>query len=347
MFILSSFSKAFMCAFNGVFPIIALIVLGYLLKRKGFFSDDFLNKGNSFVFKVCLPCLLFVNVYSISSFKEIDWMVVLYSEIAILVFFLIGLLIVKLFISEDKQKGVVLQCVIRSNYAIIGIPLAAAFGGAAGEQVAAILGAFSIPTFNILAVIALSLFIKKDGEKISLKSTLIKIIKNPLIIGVVLGLIALGIRSLIPINELGELKFSLERDLPFIYKSIKNISVIASPLALFILGGKFSFSAVKGMLKQISIGVLARIVVVPVIAIFLAVIFDKFGILQFNNPQGVFPAFIALFGSPVAVSSAIMAQDMDNDGVLAGQLVVWTSVFSIITIVVLVTTLGMLGYIAI
>ena len=347
MILAGSFIKAFMCAFNGVFPIILLIVLGYFLKRKGFFSDEFLNKGNSFVFKVCLPCLLFINVYAIESFSEIDWKVVIYSELALLLFFSIGILIVKLFIEEDKQKGVVLQCIVRSNYAIIGIPLAAAFGGEAGEQVAAILGAFSIPTLNVFAVLALSVFIKKDGEKISLKSTIIKICKNPLIIGVVLGLLVIGIRSLIPTNELGELAFSLERDLPFIYKAIKNISSIASPLALFILGGKFSFNAVKGMLKQISIGVLARIVVVPATAIFLAVILDKTNVFMFDNPQAVFPAFIALFGSPVAVSSAIMAQDMDNDGVLAGQLVVWTSVFSILTIVILVTTLGMLGYIAI
>ena len=40
---------------------------------------------------------------------------------------------------------------------------------------------------------------------------------------------------------------------------------------------------------------------------------------------------LALFGSPAAVSSFIMAQQMDGDGDLAGQLVVLGSLCSIIT----------------
>jgi predicted permease len=46
----------------------------------------------------------------------------------------------------------------------------------------------------------------------------------------------------------------------------------------------------------------------------------------------------------MAVSSAVMAQEMDNDGVLAGQLVVWTSFFSIITLFVFILALRTLGY---
>ena len=362
----NSIFDVFMYTFNGVFPIIALILLGYILKIKGFLSEEFLKKGNSFVFKVCLPCLLFINIYSIKSFSEIDFNVVLYSEIAIVFFFIIGLLIVKMFIPDEKQKGVILQCVIRSNFAIIGLPLAKAFGGEAGANVAAILSAFSIPTFNILAVIALTMFIKSDEKKGSIKKTLINICKNPLILGVLSGLVVLGIRSLIPHEQVYILTettvgesikiqsetykapvWSLQNNLPFIFTTIKNISVIASPLALFILGGNFKFSAVKGMFKQISIGVVFRILIVPFIAIFTAVILVNYKVINFANPQAVWPAFIALFGSPVAVSSAIMAQDMDNDGTLAGQLVVWTSVLSIFTIFLLVMILGLTGTIAI
>ena len=41
---------------------------------------------------------------------------------------------------------------------------------------------------------------------------------------------------------------------------------------------------------------------------------------------------LALFGSPVAVSSAIMAREMKSDATLAGQYVVYTSVVSVFTI---------------
>lgn len=337
----------FVFAFNAVMPIILLILLGYLLKRKGFLKPEFLKNGNAFVFKVCLPLLLFMNVYSIDSLSSIDWSVVIYSEIALLVIFILGIILVKFTIPDKRQKGVILQCVFRSNYAIIGLSLAMSLGGEAGSQVAALLSAFSIPTFNVLAIIALTMY-TNEGENQSflsqLKSTLIKICKNPLIIGVVCGLVALGIRGIITSTNDGVLVFSLKENIPFLYTSIKNISSIASPLALIILGGMFDFSLVKGMFKQIVIGVSARVLVVPAITIGCAILLSKYT-SYFNFDVTVYPAFIALFGSPVAVSSAIMAEQMDNDGALATQLVVWTSILSIVTIFLFVIVLRSMGLI--
>ena len=328
--------NTFLFAVNAIIPMILLIFLGYILKKKNFLDEQWFKKGNKLIFRICLPVLLFVNVYNIESFKAIDWNVVLYSEVAIFVIFVMGLLLVKFFIPDEKQKGVILQCVFRSNFAIIGIPLAETLGGVAGVGIAAVLSAFSIPTFNILAVVALSMY-KRDenGKKVSLFGCLKTIVKNPLIWGVLCGLIVLLIRSFIPLNTNGELAFSISRDLPFVYTALGNVAKICSPLALIILGGLFDFSAVKELRKQIVIGTMARVVVVPAAVLFVAVLLD------FDS--SVYPALVALFGSPVAVSSAIMAQEMDNDGVLAGQLVVWTSISSIFTIFVMVVILRSIG----
>lgn len=328
----------FLFAFNAISPIILLILLGYILKKINFLDEGWFKKGNKLVFRVCLPVLLFMNVYNIESLAEIDWTVVIYAEIIIVLMFFLGLLLVKLTIPEDRQKGVILQCVFRSNFAIIGIPLAEALGGAEAMGIASILSAFSIPTFNILAVIALTMYNKdENGHKANLKDTLKKIATNPLILGVAAGMVVLVIRSLIPTsaeimeNGTGELIFSIKNNLPWLYNTLNNISKISSPLALIVLGGQFDFAAVKELKKQIVIGTLARVVVVPMIAIGLAIGLTTYtNILQFSTE--VYPALIALFGSPVAVSSAIMAQEMDNDGTLAGQLVVWTSIASIFTI---------------
>ena len=115
-------------ALNAILPIILLILLGYLLKTKNFLDEGWFKKGNKLVFRVCLPCMLFINVYSIQSFTSINWSVVVYSEIAILAAFFIGLLTVKLTVPDNKQKGVILQCVFRSNFAIIGLTLAESLG---------------------------------------------------------------------------------------------------------------------------------------------------------------------------------------------------------------------------
>lgn len=332
-------------ALNAILPILLLILFGYLLKQKNFLDEGWFKKGNKLIFRVCLPCMLFVNVYNIESFTDINWSVVIYSEIAIFATFFIGLIMVRLTVPDRKQKGVILQCVFRSNFAIIGLPLAESLGGAEGRGIAAILSAFSIPTFNILAVIALTMFLDgEDGHKANLKEVLVKIAKNPLIIGVVCGLIALGIRSFIPVTADGNLVFSLSGSLKFFYDAVNNLARISSPLALVILGGLFDFAAVKGMLKEIIIGTVSRVVAVPLAVIGLAVILSKYtGLISFDAT--VYPALVALFGSPVAVSSAIMAQEMDNDGVLAGQLVVWTSIASIFTTflaIFLLRTIGLL-----
>lgn len=326
-------------ALNAILPIILLIALGYILKRKNFLDEGWFKKGNKLIFRVCLPCLLFTNVYNIQSFTSINWSVVVYSEIGIIAIFCLGFLLVKLTVPDNRQKGVVLQCVFRSNFAIIGLTLAESLGGVEGRGIAAVLSAFSIPTFNILAVISLTIFVSaEDGRKVNLKDVLLKIAKNPLIIGVVCGLVVLGIRSFIPTAADGSPVFSLSSNMKFLYDAINNLAKISSPLALVILGGLFDFSAVKGMLKEIIIGTAARVVFVPLIIIGLAVILSKYtGLISFDAT--VYPALIALFGSPVAVSSAIMAQEMDNDGVLAGQLVVWTSLISIVTLFVSVLIL--------
>lgn len=326
-----------MYAVNAVMPIILLIILGYMLKIKGFFGADFLKMANKMVFRVCLPTLLFYNVYNISNLGAIRWDVVLYCLVIIAILFALGLLTVVFFVKDKKQKGVILQCVFRSNFAIIGLPLSEALGGAEGIAVAAILSAFTIPFFNILAVISLSVFVSEGDAKIDVKDILMKIVKNPLIIGVCAGLVVLVIRSFIPVNTEGELAFSISGNLKFLYTAIGNVAKIASPLALIVLGGQFNFSAVKGMFKEIVIGTAWRIVVAPVIGVVTAVVLGKLGVLRFDVT--VYPALVALFGSPVAVSSAIMAGEMDNDEQLASQLVVWTSVGSMFTIFLIVFAL--------
>ncbi|MDE7182064.1 MAG: AEC family transporter [Clostridia bacterium] len=364
---------------NAVVPIILLILLGYLLKRFKFLNDTFVKIGNKFVFRVCLPCMLFINVYdSMKSFADIRWDVVLYSVLVICIIFGFGLLTAILTTNKKNRRGVILQCSFRSNFAIIGLTLVERLGGDTG--VAGIISAFSIPVFNILAVVALSIFAEEEkpaaqladgkvhqlnvfeamqGEqtagiktvkpKHSIKKILLNIVKNPLIIGVFVGLVFVAIREIeraadftkiIEIDGVATevVKFRFSDQLKFLYTAVKDIKLIASPLALIVLGGQFEFSAVKGMTKEIVVGTAWRILIAPLIGIGAAFLLSNYaGVFTFGTD--VYPTLIALFGTPVAVSSAIMAGEMKNDEQLATQLVVWTSICSIVTIFVAVVIL--------
>ena len=146
----------------------------------------------------------------------------------------------------------------------------------------------------------------------------------------------LWIRSYIPVDaNTGELVFSIKNNLKPLYFAIEKIGQVASPFALIVLGGTFEFLAVMEMRKQIFIGTFSRIVIAPLLILPLAVILSKNTIL-FHFSAVEFPALIALIASPTAVTSAIMAKEMNNDEKLAVQLVVWTTLLSILSIFIIV-----------
>lgn len=334
-------STILMTAVNAVVPIVLMIALGYFLRQRGFLGQEFLKQGNKLVFKLCLPSMLFVNVYSIGSLADIHWDIVLYGSAALCIIFLLGVGIAVLTTHSSSRRGVVAQCAFRSNFAIIGLPLAAALGGPEAEAVAALMSSVTVPLINILAVISLSMFVQ-EGGKISAKKILIDIVKNPLIQGVALGMLCLIMRWA-QVEVFGEVVFALNHQAKFFYTMLSWLKNITTPLALLVLGGQFVFSAVKELKKEIIISVACRLILAPVIGICGAWLMAKMGLVHCGPAE--YPALVALFASPVAVSSAIMATQMKNDEQLATQLVVWTTLLSAVTIFAIVCILMALGLI--
>lgn len=327
-------TDAFVFAANAVLPIVLMIALGYIFKRIKLFNQGFLDVGNKLTFRVLIPALLYYNIYGIGSLGEINFGFVLYGIGAILAIFLIATVVTCLFTKDSGKRGALIQSTFRSNYAIIGLPLASALFGDKGAAAAGVMSAFCVPTFNILAVITLTIFNNSSQKgKIDIKKILLGIVKNPLIIGTVLGLITLGIRELFVMCDIS---FRL-KDIGFLYKSLEFLKSICTPFALLVLGGKFEFSAVKRQLKYIIFGTVIRTVAVPVIALSIA----YFLIPGLSGEH--FATYIAVFGTPVAVASAIMAKEMNADDELAGQLVVWTSIVSTVTIFIYVVIFRSLG----
>lgn len=329
----------FLFALNAVMPIILLITLGYILKRKGLFTKEFLKVGNKTVFRVLLPVLLFTNLAKMDGFSVLRADLVLYVLVAIALLFGIGFILAHT-TSDHRQKGVLLQCVFRSNFALIGVPLAQLMAGESGVQSAAVLSTFTIPIFNILSVISLSAYTGNQtsvGPKI--RKILRDILHNPLLWGVLAGVLFVCIKPLYG---------SLPKDLTdflgkveFIWTALDYLAKASTPVSLLVLGGQFELSHIKGLRKQIILGVSGRLLFAPLLGVGGAVLLQHLGVVNFDN--GIYAALIALFATPVAVASAIMAEEMDNDGALAGQLVVWTTLLSAIVIFLAIVLLRGLG----
>jgi len=331
-------------ALNAVLPLLLLIGLGYLLSRIGFLSEEFLVYANRFVFRIALPALLFYSLYSASGLEDIRWNVVLFATIGVLALFILGILLVMILIKDPKQKGVILQGVFRSNMIIIGVPLAEALGGADAVLIVALVSMVMVPLYNMLSVIALTMFLKdEDGRPVHWFKVTLKILTNPLIIAIFIGILTLVVRSFIPVSEItGRPVFTIQYNVPFLYTCIKWISQIASPMALIVLGGGFRFTAVKALKKEIILGVSLRTLVAPLVALLIGLLLYRLS-SYFTFESADYPALIATFGSPVAVTSAIMAKEMDNDEKLAGQLVVWSSPISIASIFLIIVAFRELG----
>lgn len=309
-------------AFNSVSPIIFTVAIGYILKRIGFMSGEFSKAANKLVFRVFLPVMLFLNIYGIESMSIVSFGYVLYSMVSVFLIFAIAIPTVIMLTDKKKCRGALLQSVFRSNYALIGIPLASSLFPGEGAAVATLLSAFMVPLFNTLAVVSLSIF-NNDGEKPNFKKVLLGILKNPLIIGIVSGLVALLIRAAFVRFDIS---FRLS-EIPAVWNTMKYLSNIATPLSLLVLGAQFEFSAIPHLKREIISGVVMRSVIVPLLGIGIAYIF--FG-RQFSGAQ--FAALVAVFCTPVAVSSVPMAQEMGADVELAGQLVVFTTITSAFTV---------------
>ncbi len=301
-------------ALNAVLPIVLTVGLGYILKRIGFMNESFAKMANKLCFRAFLPCMLFLNVYKIEAVSSIEPSYIIYTVIAVLVLFFIAFPIVTIATKHKERRGVLCQAAFRSNYALIGIPLAEALFGDEGVAAASVLSAVVIVLFNILAVICLSVY--REGKP-SLKKIFLDILKNPLIISIALGIAVLLVRPLV--------SFRIS-DITSVYKVLGYMSNLATPLALLVLGAQFEFSTVSELRREIIWGVAMRCLMVPVLGLGTAYILFK------NEFTGAhFAALTAVFTTPLAVSSVAMAQEMDGDARLAGQLVIWTTLISALT----------------
>ena len=301
-----------------VLPLFLLMALGYVIKSTGMMNETSVKQVNKVIFKIFLPLLVFCNIYNTELAESFNSHLLLYGVAGVLIQFVLSLCLAVLLEKDNSQRGVMLQGMFRSNFVLFGIPISTALFGDTAAGLASILIAVIIPLYNVLAVISLELF---NGKKPNLGKILIGIITNPLIIGSVLGIVFVVLKLSIPKP---------------IYDTITDLSSIATPLAFVILGASFSFGDVRRYIKNVLIVLSAKLLVFP--ALFLGIAL----LLGFRGaPLAV---LLTVFGAPIAVSSFTMAQQMGGDDKLAGQLVVFSSIFSIGTMFLLIFLLKELAF---
>ena len=119
-------------ALNATLSIVIIVAIGYFLKKIGLIDPHVTKAANKLVFKVFLPAMLFLNVYKIESFADLDFSFVLYAVISTVTVFSLAIVAVIMLTPDKAKRGVLLQGSFRANYALVGIPLATALFGEEG-----------------------------------------------------------------------------------------------------------------------------------------------------------------------------------------------------------------------
>ena len=304
-----------------VLPLFVIMAIGYSLSRLRVFTPEFLVVCNKFCFTVLLPLLLFINISESDFETAFQPKLIAYGVSTVIVLFLVLCLIVPRGVKNPLQRGVVIQAIFRTNCLLFGTTLCINIYGSEGGAVASVLIAFIVPLFNALAVVALAFYTAGD-KKVEWKQTLLKVITNPLILGAAAGMVFVAFGWKLP---------------QVVRQPLNDIARMATPMATLVLGGDFQFRRVAGKLRIIMLTTLCRLVAVPAVALVLA------ALLGFRGPA--FAALLAVFGSPISVSSYVMAKNAEADSELAGQLIVFTTCFSLITVFALVYYSRVLGLI--
>lgn len=294
-----------MISANAVLPMCLVMALGYGTRRLGWLRREEISTINKIAFRIFLPCLLYYNIYCSDLSGSFDPLLMAFAVGGVLLTFGLALGYTLLTEKLPERRGVLIQGMFRSNYVIMGIPVATALLGADQLGTVSILIAVIVPLFNMLAVVVLEVF---RGQKPKPLHILGQIAKNPLVIGSVLGILTLvaGIR------------------LPHILEqTIQSVSAIASPLQLFLLGAFFQFSGLKTYRRELVTVSIAKLIVSPGLFLGLGALLGFRGV--------AFVSLIGIFASPTAVNSFTMAQQMGGDAELAGDIVVTTSAVNILT----------------
>ncbi len=309
----------FIIATNAVVPFMVYIAIGMSAKKLGLVKETFLRELNGVIFRVFFPFIMFNNLYKadFSTLKDADY--VLFAVIATLIVIVISFVMVPVFEKDNSRKGVIIQAIFRSNSVLFAIPLAGSVLGEEASIKSSIIVAFLVPMYNIFSVMILEYY---RGGKVKPFVIVKNILKNPLIMGAIAG----AIFNLLPVTMPESLAHP-----------IAQLSNLATPMALFVLGGTLKFSDLRKNAVPVSVGVIIKLIIVP------AIVSYAMALLRYE-PAELFAVF-CMFATPVAAASFPMAQSMGADADLAGEYVVTTTLLSIVTIFVWILVLKNFGLI--
>ena len=305
-------------AVKAIIPLFLLIGVGIYVRWQKMLTDAELKHVNAMVFRVFFFCMMFYNMYTTTIATALRPRLMAFTVSALFIMLMLSAVVVCTVEKDNRSRGAMLQALFRSNFVLLGLPLVENIFGQEALAVPTMMIAVVSPIYNTVSVFFLESF--RGEGRFSLIKTLQTVLKNPMIVGAILGAAFMVTGITVPEPVL---------------KPIRQIASCTSPVALIILGASFQFGTISEDKRNLLIVVLGRLVVIPALVL---------GTAYYMGFHGVdFVTLLCIFATPCAVASFAMAQQLGSNAELAGNSVVLTSAFSGLSLFCWVVLFQVLG----
>lgn len=296
---------------NVVLPLFLCCLVGYAARRWKLVDDKFVSGCSNVVFYIAIPANIFMSLMGTDLRASIDLKLMGYIFGFILLMALLLVLLVPRILKDRATAATAVVCTFRSNFAMLGIPLATSLMGQAGALPTLIMVPFATLLYTVLTVV---LLVVLGGQRMEdrgglFRYTLREVLKNPLIVASAASILVAALKLPLP---------------GMVVKTVQYFANCCTALSLFMLGAQLNLKEFRGRLGITLPIAVSRLVLVPAIAITAA------AALGFRG--GEMGCVLIFFAAPTAVNSYVLAGRMGGDGKLAGDSVLVTTGLAALTL---------------
>ncbi|HRF90244.1 MAG TPA: AEC family transporter [Desulfobacter postgatei] len=298
-----------MIILNTLFPLLAMMALGYGLKRRGMTSDEFLHTLDKLVYYIFFPVMLFWKTAKSTGTDASEAGLILAGLAAVFLVSLFSYVYIRTTKMPDKAAGSFFQASFRFN-TYIGMATVLTVLGEEGVRLFSILVGCLIPVINVLSVAVLiwhSGRTPSPGQRLGI--LLRALVSNPLIIGCAASLLLSGTGYRLP---------------GFINNFLALVASMTLPLALISMGGTLGFAGISRHWPNALAAAGIKLFILPVTGYIMLTLFSVSGT--------AFKTGMIYFSLPTSTAIYVLSAQLNSDVELASTAVMMSTVLSFISL---------------
>ncbi|MFS9145519.1 AEC family transporter [Streptococcus infantis] len=312
----------FLTSITSIIPIIAIIVLGYILQVKGWFGDAFGPNLSRLIMNVALPASIFVSVMKYLTLDKLISLSggLLYTFVAFILGYIVAYIAVMVFKVRPGRRGTMMNTFVNANTIFIGLPLnVALFGDQALPYFLIYYITNTISTWT-LGVYLMTSDSKSGQSKETSKFDWKKLLPAPLV-GFLVALLFLILRISIP---------------DFATNTLTYVGNIVTPLSLIYIGIVLAKAGLNTITfdKDTIVTLVGRFILAPLIMLLVLKFFAS------NMATVEFKTFMIQSATPALAVLPILANQGKGDVEFSTNVVTLSTVLFIVVIPILQTLLG-------